>query len=83
MMKARYLNGLSKVMLALYGAAIVFGPPGIAQWIADLTTEGGAGLTVRRAIWAIGTFYFFCICPFVLSAVVRRWRSVILEIVEK
>jgi hypothetical protein len=82
-MKSVYLNGLSKVMLAIYGTAIVFGPPSVAQFIADSVVQGGSSEAVTRVIWMVGPVYVFCVSPFILAAVTRRWREVILGIIAK
>lgn len=82
-MKILYLNGLSKVMLGLYAAAIAFGPPSLAQTLADALSPSGPSDAQTRIIWIAATVYMFCVCPFIFSAVTNRWRKQIVDIVEK
>ncbi len=82
-MKNLYLNGLSKMMLSMYGAAVIFGPPMLAQFVAGSTNQEVRSEAVTRAIWLGGTIYVFCVSPFVLSLITRKWRNLIIEIVSK
>jgi len=82
-MKTLYLNGLSKMMVGVYVAAIIFGPSSIAQFIADVATNGQTSNSVTDTIWGFGAIYAFCVCPFLFNVVTRRWRHVIISIVEK
>ena len=82
-MKTIYLNGLSKVMIGLYGAAIMFGPPSIALSIADVCSNGEASLTTTRVICSAGTVWVLGVCPFVMIAATRKWRHLLVQIVEQ
>lgn len=82
-MKTLYLNGLSKVMLGLYAAAIVVGPPSLAHPLVDALSLSGPSDARTKIISAAGTVYILCVCPFIFSAVTNRWRKQIVEIVEK
>jgi len=82
-LKKSYVNGLSKIILVLYGTAIVFGPPVIAQLAAETFSNRGANESFTKYIWIAGTIYVFTTCPFILTAIIRRWRSVISGIIDK
>jgi hypothetical protein len=82
-MKTTYLNGLSKMMLGLYGAGIIFGPILLAHLFADFALGENSSEAVHRAISICGAVYVFCITPFIFSSLVTRWRRALVEIIEK